>query len=148
MSRRLKSFFRDHGYEVQSGPWPFYRLVAANLFIGSLIQLGYGAPPSVAEGLYHWQQITYLIVMVFCTGLVLLSAQFMRLSLTTLYLERLGITLLGGTQFIYMLNYFIVLGVPKTPQTWILIAIFEYSIFRFFQLSKEIKRTLKELGGE
>ena len=134
------------GYRVQSGPWPFYRLVILAIYLGTLTQLIYGAPVSIQDSFPGWYQFVYMLLTNLSALAILVSVQIMRLSLPALYIERAGITVLVGMQSIYMLNYLVTLGVPKSPQTWISFAIIIYGVYRAVQLTREIRETNKELS--
>ena len=133
---RIKSI----GYRVQSGPWPFYRLAILSIYLGSLTQLIYGAPPSLQDVLPSWYQFVYMLLTNISAFMILVAVQFMRLSRKALYIERAGLTVLAGMQTIYIVNYMMILGIPKAPQTWMTFAIIIYGILRIKQLNSEIKK--------
>ena len=138
---KLACKLRTIGYKVQSGPWPFYRLTILSLYLGSLMQLIYGAPPSIQDALPSWYQFVYMLLTNWSAFMILIAIQFMSLSRKALYLERAGVTVLAGMQTIYIANYIMLLGMPKTPQTWMTFSVIIYCVLRARQLNRDIKQT-------
>lgn len=145
----FKNFFvaqpQAKGYEVKSGPWPFYRQAIFFLLIGSINQLFRGVPSSLKEGLPSWYVYPYLTILCLGAGLVFYAIQFMDLSLKSLAVERSGTYLLLGAMIIYMGNFIYMSGFPETMQTWLLFAFITYPIQRLIQIKKEKDATLAKL---
>lgn len=137
--------FGNRGYEVASGPWPFYRQVIAALVIGSIAQMIYGPPPSIRTGFPTWHNWVYSIMMFSGSFFILLAIQFMRQNLLALYIERFGSYMLVGSVGIYLLNYFITSGFPQTPNTWIFTALITYPAQRIVELHIEIRKARRHV---
>lgn len=130
------------GYEVKSGPWPFYRIFMAMVFVGCVVQLiKSGVPASVRNGLPTWHGWALSAMLIAGSFLILLAVVFMRQNLLALTLEQSGSWFVFGAAGLYFVNFFLTSGVPETVQTWAFMSVLLYCPIRIAQLNKEIKKT-------
>ncbi|AWY06137.1 membrane protein [Gordonia phage Suzy] len=129
---------------MQSGPWPFYRLVIVMLCWGSINQVIAGPPKTIVDGFPHWMTIVYTVFMLVGTIMILVPIQFMRQNLAALNLERAGSWIFVGSVTVYLTNYLLTEGYPASPNVTVFFAFLIYPIYRVRQLNREIKEARKQ----
>ena len=147
---KFRDFFKRptvRGYEVDSGPWPYYRQSVCALAVGAIVNVIYGPPNSIKEGLPEWYVYPFLTMVILGCLTILFAIQFMRPSLNSLAIERFGTYLVLGAMIIYLGNFFYTTGVPKTFQTWLIFPLIIYPIQRLFEIRKEKTATVSTLKG-
>lgn len=137
---RLSKAIRSGGHQIVSGRYPLYRLVMLGYFVGSLVQLFMGAPPSVANTTDISVQHFYLLAQLLGSVLILISIQFLQDTARAARIERIGLLWLLSAILIHVGSVCVNnSGLPKTAQIYVIAGIGVYCSYRLWEINKNLR---------
>lgn len=122
-----------------------YRLIAAAMLAGSILQLHFGPPESLQSAMPGWFDPVWLTMMMVASLLIIVAIGIMGDTAKSAMIESAGLIMLFGAMVLYSGGYLVTIGVPQSFLTCIPWAILVFCPLRFREIRRSLRATLAEL---